>query len=65
MEPSDAKSIAESLIHWAAKEVGYTDILWSIDRVGNLSHSELGEFADEIEGLIENAKITVEFPGES
>lgn len=60
MEPSDAKSIAESLIQQYAKDVPRhrgADAAFDL----GLSLNEALAISDEVVGLIENAKITVEF----
>lgn len=61
MEPSDAKSIAESLIQTFAKDIP----VWAFEDVAYFDHclrrSEILEIEDDVLALIENAKITVEF----
>jgi hypothetical protein len=65
MEPSDAKSIAESLIHKFSKDIPY----WAIENTAffdfYMGKSEIEEIIEDVYLLIENAKLTVTFEGET
>jgi hypothetical protein len=63
MEPCDAMSIAEGLIQRHAKDIGIPEIFDSVYHLAT-SRQEKIELADEVNYLIENAKVTVVFADE-